>query len=67
MTTEKQPGTGEGGKEAGVGTVTKEAPKKKTVWSKIGTFLLYGWMLILVFIMGMIILISTWVKGCQSG
>ena len=52
------------GMKAEASTATKEAPKKKTVWSKIGTFLMYGWMLVLIFIIGMIILISSLVQRC---
>lgn len=52
--------------------VEKAAPatveKKKKTWKgRLLTFLMYGWMLILIFIMGMIILISSLVNSCQKG
>jgi len=45
---------------------TPTAEKKKKTWkSRLLTFLMYGWMLVLIFIFGMIILISTLVnRGC---
>jgi len=45
---------------------TTTAEKKKKTWkSRLLTFLMYGWMLVLIFIFGMIILISTLVnRGC---
>ncbi len=48
-----------------VAAATPEKAKKKTWKSRLLTFLMYGWMLILIFIMGMIILISTLInRGC---